>query len=238
MTRYPNGIDAESFYEKDIPRGTPPWVKTSTKYSEVAKRNINYVLCNDLDTLIWLANLAALELHITLAKASAFDNPDILFFDLDPQPPASFDQVVSVSLLLKETLEELGLKSYVKTSGKRGLHIALPIKGQYSFEQTRGFVHTVAQYLSKKSDIVDSQFRRKKVPGTIYVDYRQNSHGRTMVSPYSLRATPQGTVSAPIEWGEVKKELKPEMLTLLTVGKSERRPWEGFLLNRQKLDVS
>jgi bifunctional non-homologous end joining protein LigD len=237
MTRYPNGIGAESFYEKDIPRGTPPWVKTSTKYSEVAKRNINYVLCNDLDTLIWLANLAALELHITLAKASTFDNPDILFFDLDPQPPASFDQVVSVSLLLKETLEELGLKSYVKTSGKRGFHIAVPIIGQYSFEQTRGFVHMVAQYLSKKSDVVDSEFRRKKVPGTIYVDYRQNSHGRTMVSPYSLRATPQATVSTPIEWGEVNKELKPENLTLLTVGKSEKRPWEGFLLNRQKLDV-
>jgi bifunctional non-homologous end joining protein LigD len=237
MTRYPNGIGAESFYEKDIPRGTPPWVKTSTKYSEVAKRNINYVLCNDLDTLIWLANLAALELHITLAKASTFDKPDILFFDLDPQPPASFDQVVSVSLLLKETLEELGLKSYVKTSGKRGLHIAVPIIGQYSFEQTRGFVHTVAQYLSKKSEVVDSEFRRKKIPGTIYVDYRQNSHGRTMASPYSLRATPQATVSAPIEWGDVKKELKPEMLTLLTVGKSEKRPWEGFLLNRQKLDV-
>jgi bifunctional non-homologous end joining protein LigD len=238
LARFPNGIDAESFYEKDAPRGTPSWVQTSTKYSEVAKRNIDYVLCNDLDTLIWLANLAALEIHLTLAKAANFDNPDILFFDLDPQPPASFDQVVSVSLLLKETLEELGLKSYVKTSGKRGLHIVVPIVSQYSFEQTREFVHLVAKYLSKKSDIVDSEFSGKKKPGTIYIDYLQNSHGRTMVSPYSLRATPQATVSAPIDWAEVKKGLKPETLTLLTMGKAERKPWEGFLANSQKLGVN
>lgn len=237
LARYPNGIDAESFYEKDAPRGTPSWVRTSTKYSEVAKRNITYILCNDLDTLIWLANLAALEIHLTLAKALTFDKPDILFFDLDPQPPTSFDQVVSVSLLLRETLEELGLKSYVKTSGKRGLHVVVPIVSQYSFEQTREFVHLVAKYLSKKSDVVDPEFSGKKKPGTIYVDYLQNSHGRTMVSPYSLRATPQATVSTPIDWNEVKKGLKPEALTLLTVGKELRKPWEGFLVNRQKLDV-
>jgi bifunctional non-homologous end joining protein LigD len=238
LARFPNGIDGESFYEKDAPRGTPSWVKTSRKYSEVAQRDIDYILCNDLDTLIWLANLAALEIHLTLAKASSFDNPDMLFFDLDPQPPADFDQVISVSLLLKETLEDLGLKSYVKTSGKRGLHIVVPIVSQYSFEQTREFVHLVARYLSKKSNIVDAEFSRKKKPGTIYVDYLQNSHGRTMVSPYSLRATPQATVSAPIEWSEVKKGLKPELLTLFTVGKAERKPWKGFLANQQKLDVS
>jgi bifunctional non-homologous end joining protein LigD len=237
LARFPNGINAESFYEKDAPRGTPSWVKTSRKYSEVAKRDINYVLCNDLDTLIWLANLAALEIHVTLAKAPTFDNPDMLFFDLDPQPPASFDEAISVSLMLRESLEELGLKSYVKTSGKRGLHIVVPIVSGYSFEQTRRFVHLVAKYLSKKSDIVASEFSREKKPGTIYIDYLQNSHGRTMVSPYSLRATPEATVSTPLDWKEVNKGLKPETLTLFTVAKAEAKPWEGLLANSQKLEV-
>jgi bifunctional non-homologous end joining protein LigD len=237
LTRYPNGVDGDSFYEKDAPPGAPPWVKTFKKYSEIAERDINYILCNDLDTLAWLANLAALEIHVTLAKASSFENPDLLLFDLDPQPPADFDDVISVSLLLKEILDELSLKSYVKTSGKRGLHIVVPIVDQYNYRQTREFVHLIGKHLSKKSEIVVSEFTRDKKPGTIYLDYLQNSHGRTMVSPYSLRATPQATISTPLDWKDIKKGLKPEALDLFTVVKTHERPWEGLMTNSQKLEV-
>jgi bifunctional non-homologous end joining protein LigD len=237
LTRFPNGVEGESFYEKDAPLGAPSWVKTFRKYSEVAKRDINYILCNDLDTLVWLANLAALEIHVTLAKASSFENPDLLLFDLDPQPPADFDDVISVTLLLKETLEELSLKSYVKTSGKRGLHVVVPIVNGYSYGQTREFVHLIGKYMSKKSEIVASEFTKVKKPGTIYLDYLQNSHGRTMVSPYSLRATPQATISTPLDWKDIKKGLKPEALNLFTVVKIHERPWEGLIANSQKLEV-
>jgi bifunctional non-homologous end joining protein LigD len=237
LTRFPNGIDGASFYEKDAPIGAPSWIETFRKYSEVAKRDINYILCNDLDTLAWLANLAALEIHVTLAKSSSFENPDLMLFDLDPQPPAGFDDVISVSLLLKESLDELNLKSYVKTSGKRGLHIVVPTVSQYSYRQTREYVHLVGKYLSKKSDMVVSEFTKEKKPGTVYLDYLQNSHGRTMISPYSLRATSQATISTPLDWKDVKKGLKPETLNLLTMPMIHERPWEGLLANRQKLEV-
>ena len=118
-TRYPDGINEEGFYEKDAPKGTPEWVKTFTKFSESVKKNTDYVVCNDLDTLLWLANLAALELHIPLSKIPKTEIPDIAFFDLDPEPPARLEEAVNAAFLLRELLENLGLKSFVKSSGKK-----------------------------------------------------------------------------------------------------------------------
>jgi bifunctional non-homologous end joining protein LigD len=145
LTRFPDGVDKEGFYEKDMPRGTPSWVKSFKRYSETAKRELNYIICNDLDTLVWLANLAALELHISLARMDRFDNPDLLVFDVDPEPPASFDDAVKVVLLLKEKLDLLHIKAYIKTSGKKGLHIVVPINKGYTFKQSREFVRKSAQ---------------------------------------------------------------------------------------------
>jgi len=238
LTRFPNGVDKEGFFEKDMPMGTPSWVKTFKQYSESAEREINYIICNDLDTLIWLANLAALELHMTLSKMDRFEKPDLLVFDADPEPPAGMDEVVDVVLRLKEMLDGLKLKSYVKTSGKKGLHILVPIVPEYTFEQTREYVHEIGRHLAKESSIIASEVSRPKKPGTVYIDYRQNSHGRTMVCPYSLRATPMATVSMPLEWRNVKKGLKPEDFTLFAVAKTENNPWEGMLENKQRLDNS
>jgi bifunctional non-homologous end joining protein LigD len=236
LTRFPDGVDREGFYEKDMPLGTPSWVKTFKKHSESAGREINYIVCNDLDTLVWLANLAALELHMTLSKMDKFEKPDLLVFDVDPEPPASIDEVVKVALMLKEKLDGLNLKSYVKTSGKKGLHILVPLISEYSFNQTREYVHQIGRHLANESHLVASEVSRPKKPGTVYIDYRQNSHGRTMVCPYSLRATPRATVSMPLDWTEVKKGLKPEEYTLSTVAKSESDPWKGMLENKQKLE--
>ena len=238
LTRFPNGIDKKGFYEKDMPMGTPPWVKTFRKYSETAERVINYIVCNDLDTLLWLANLAALELHMTLSKIDKFEKPDLLVFDADPDQPASTDDVVNVALMVKEKLDGLNLRSYVKTSGKRGLHILVPIAREYTFNQTREYVHQIGTYLARESTLVVSEFSRTKKPGTIYIDYLQNSHGRTMVCPYSLRATPRATVSMPLDWRDVKKGLKPEEFTLSSVAKSESDPWKGMLDDKQKLEKS
>ncbi len=238
LTRFPEGISKEGFYEKDAPLGTPSWVETYKKYAETSRREISYIVCNSLDTLIWLANLTALEIHMTLSRIDSFESPDLVLFDIDPELPAGPSEVAEVALLLKENLDALGLKSYVKTSGKNGLHIVVPIVDGYTFEQTRGFVHQIAIDLAKRSEIVASEFARFKKPGTVFIDYRQNSQGRTMICPYSLRAVPQATVSVPLSWAVVKKPLKLTEFTLFTVAKIEGSPWKGLLDNRQRLGVS
>jgi len=238
LTRYPDGIHKEGFFEKDAPAGTPQWVETFKRYSETAQREINYVVCNDLDTLVWLANLAALEIHIPLSTTKSPENADLILFDLDPEPPANITDAVNVALLLKEKLDSLGYMSYVKTTGKKGLHVVIPIASGHTFKQTRDFVHKIARSLAQTSKIIASESTRTKPPGTITIDYAQNSHGRTMISPYSLRVTPQATVSTPLEWKDVKKGLKPEMFTIFTVPRIEKSPWQNLLENKQKLEVT
>ncbi len=237
MNRYPDGVDKEGFYEKDRPMGIPDWVETFKKYSETAERDINYVICNDLDTLIWMANLASIEINITLSTIDDYDTPDIVLFDIDPEPPCSFDDVINVALLLKEKLDELTFRSFVKTSGKKGLHIVLPVIKSYNFRQTREFVHQFGKFLSRESDLVVSEFRNSQDPGTIYIDYMQNIRGKTMIAPYSLRAQAKATVSTPLEWKELKKGLRPEEFNIFTVLEGKNDPWEGLLENKQALEV-
>jgi len=237
LTRYPDGVDEKGFYEKDAPKGTPSWVKTVTLHSETAKRDLNYVLVNDLDTLIWLANLAAIEIHMPLSRVDSREKPDFVLFDIDPEPPASFEDGISVALLLKEKLDQLGLKTYVKTSGKKGLHVVIPIQREFPFRVTREFAHRIGQHLARETELVVSEFAETKKPNKVFVDYTQNSHGKTMVTPYGLRATPNATVSTPLEWTEVKKGLKPETFNLFSVVKRKKEPWKGILENRQKLEV-
>lgn len=237
MNRYPDGIDREGFYEKDAPIGIPAWVKTFNKYSETAQREINYIVCNDLDTLIWLANLAAIEINITLSTIDKYDAPDLVLFDIDPEPPCSFDDVIEIALSLKEKLDELNFRSFVKTSGKKGLHVVLPVIKSYNFKQTREFVHQFGKFLARESNIVVSEFRNSREPGTIFIDYLQNIQGKTMIAPYSLRAEPKATVSTPLEWKELKKGLRPEEFNIFTVLERKNDPWERLLENKQSLEV-
>jgi bifunctional non-homologous end joining protein LigD len=237
MTRYPDGVDKEGFYEKDAPMGTPSWVETFRRYAESSQRDINYVVCDSLDTLIWLANLAALEIHMTLSRTDSFESPDLVLFDIDPKSPSGFDEAVDVAFLLKDKLDALGLKSFAKTSGKNGLHLVVPILGGHGFEQTREFVHRMAQGLEKESGVVASEFASAKKPGVVFIDYRQNSEGRTMICPYSLRATGKATVSTPLSWSDVQKRIKPTEFTLLTAAKVGNNPWKELFNNKRKLEV-
>ena len=237
MTRFPDGVDKEGFYEKDAPLGTPSWVETYRRYSESSKRELNYVVCNNLDTLVWLANLAALEIHMTLSRVGSYESPDLVLFDVDPKPPAEFDEAIEVAFLLKEVLDKLGLRSFVKTSGKKGSHVVVPVIDGYTYEQTRSFVHRIAQDLAKNSKTVVSEFVDARKPGVVFIDYRQNSEGRSMVCPYSLRATPGATVSTPLSWDSLGKRIKPSDFTLLTLVKKEDNPWKELFDIRQKLEV-
>ena len=237
LTRYPNGVDEKGFYEKDAPKGMPEWVKTVKIHSETAKRDVNYILVNDLDTLIWLANLAAIEIHMPLSRVDAREKPDFVLFDIDPEPPATFEDAITIALLVKEKLDQVGLQSYVKTSGKKGFHIVIPILRECTYRVTREFAHIIGKHLTKETDLVVSEFYDTKKPSKVFMDYTQNSHGKTMVIPYGLRATPKATVSAPLEWREVKKGLKAEAFNLFSVVKRKNDPWEGILGKRQKLEV-
>ncbi|MDD1698715.1 MAG: non-homologous end-joining DNA ligase, partial [Methanoregula sp.] len=195
MHRFPGGVGGEAFYEKDAPQGTPDYVDLFTRYSETSDREVHFILCNNLDTLIWLANLASLELHVTLSMAAAYDSPDLLLFDIDPEPPLSFDDTIDVALIVHERLAEVGMQSYVKTSGKKGLHIVVPLKAGYHFEEIRTFAHNLGKKIARDTPGVVSEFPHSQDPGTIFIDYLQNAHGKTMAAPYSLRATDGATVS-------------------------------------------
>ena len=235
LTRFPDGVDKEGFYEKDIPLGTPPWVKTFRRYSETAKREIHYIVCNDLDTLLWLANLAALEIHMTLSRTDSFESPDLALIDMDPEPPVTYDDVVEVALLLKEQLDALNLRAYIKTSGKKGLHVVIPVIDGYTFGQTREFIHQIGKQLARESDIVVSELTRSRDPGTVFIDYLQNSHGRTMICPYSLRATSQATLSMPLEWRQIRHGLNPEEFNILSAPENQGNPWKDLFQDKQRL---
>jgi bifunctional non-homologous end joining protein LigD len=237
LTRYPNGIDEKSFYEKDAPEGTPSWIKTSKIYSETARRNVSYILCNDLDTLVWLANLAAIEIHIPLSQIGSREKPDFIFFDVDPEPPATFEDAALIAISLMEKIENLGLKAYAKTSGKKGLHVLVPIVPEHTFKITRTFVHKIGQQLAKEHENVVSEFADTKKPGKVFIDYLQNSHGRTNVSPYSLRGVQEATVSTPVEWNDLKKRIKPADFNIFTVTSLKEDPWKDIFENKQKLEV-
>jgi bifunctional non-homologous end joining protein LigD len=242
LTRYPDGIkDAKlgktSFFEKNAPKGTPDWVETYNIYSPTSRRDVHYIVCNDVDTLIWLANMAALEIHMPFSTIYEIENPDLLFFDVDPEPPATLGQAAEVALRLKDKLVDLGLIPFIKTSGKKGLHVVISIDPDYPFEVARAFVHKIGIDLAKDDDLVVSEFKDTKKPGKVFVDYLQNSPMRTMVVPYSLRPTPQATVSAPLDWSEVKKGINPSDYTIFNVVKRLSDPWKDLFKKRCKLEI-
>jgi bifunctional non-homologous end joining protein LigD len=235
MHRFPDGVGGEGFFEKDAPAGTPDYVEIFTRYSETADRDVHFVLCSNLDTLIWLANLASLEIHAVLSTTGSYESPDLLLFDIDPEPPRGFDDVIEVALVVREVLEEAGLRPYVKTSGKKGLHVVVPLVPGYRFSEARDFAHGIGKQIARSTPRVVSEFPNSRDPGTIFIDYLQNAHGKTMAAPYSLRATPGATVSTPLRWEELRRGVRPEDFNIKTVLSRDEEPWRGMLDTRQKI---
>jgi len=233
LRRYPDGVGTEGFYEHDAGRGAPDWVRVFRRYSESSEREVGYVVCDDLDTLLWLANLAALELHIPLSRADALEKPDLVLFDLDPQPPATATDAIDVARILHGRLDSLGLRTYVKTSGKRGLHVVVPVQRRHSFGETKEFARMVGRETAAESAKAVTE-RAEKAPGKVLVDYPQNSLGHTMACPYTLRAVEGAPVSAPLAWDELGK-VEPKDLNIKTVLRRRRDPWEGFWESPQRL---
>jgi bifunctional non-homologous end joining protein LigD len=205
LKRYPNGVEGQFFYEKNAPSHRPEWVKTATIPIRTDGRTIDFVLADDLPTLVWLANLADLELHTSLAKAADPRSPTILAFDLDPGPPATIVECARVALRLREVFEHLGLEAFPKTSGSKGMQVYVPLNVPATYAQTKGFSQALAQLLERRHpELVVSEMRKDLRPGKVFVDWSQNDEHKTTVAAYSLRARERPTVSTPLRWEEVE----------------------------------
>lgn len=216
MKRYPGGVDQEFFYEKNAPKHRPEWIKTAPIWSEGNNRDVNYILVNELPTLVWIANLASIELHPSLSLAKNIDCPTMIVFDLDPGPPANMVQCAQVAFWLKDIFDHFGLQSFAKTSGSKGLQIYVPLNTSTSYDETKPFAHALARLLENEHrDLVVSDMKKSLRVGKVLVDWSQNDEHKTTVGVYSLRARERPTVSTPVTWDEVEKTLKKKDAGLL-----------------------
>lgn len=216
LKRYPNGVDGMFFYEKNCPKYRPPWMKTVKVWSEGNNRFMYYCEAGDLPTLVWLANLADIELHTSLARAANVKQPTVIAFDLDPGPPADIVQCCQVGLWVREIFEQFGLQSFAKTSGSKGLQIYIPLNTPVTFDQTKAFAHAIARLLEERHpDEVVSDMKKALRVNKVLVDWSQNDDHKTTVNVYSLRAKDQPTVSTPVTWEEVEHCLSKKDPSLL-----------------------
>jgi bifunctional non-homologous end joining protein LigD len=209
MKRYPEGVDQEYFFEKNAPMHRPDWVKTAPVWSGSNRRTIHFILANDLPTLVWIANLASIELHPSLALAADIATPTMIVFDLDPGPPANIVQCAQVGLWVRKIFDHFGLQSFPKTSGSKGLQIYVPLNTKTSYEQTKSFAHAIARLLEQEHpDLVVSDMKKAVRTNKVFVDWSQNDQHKTTISIYSLRARERPTVSTAVTWDEVEQALK------------------------------
>jgi bifunctional non-homologous end joining protein LigD len=213
LKRYPDGVEGQFFYEKQCPSHRPDWIQTVTVQN---RREIQYCLANDLSTLIWLANLADLELHTSLSCSKDIQRPTMMVFDLDPGEPAAILECAQVGLALRDLFRNLGLDCYPKTSGSKGLQVYVPINTPVTYDDTKPFAHAIAMLLEKQlPDLVVSSMKKSIRGGKVLVDWSQNDDHKTTICVYSLRARERPTVSTPVRWEEVEEALEAKDSALL-----------------------
>jgi bifunctional non-homologous end joining protein LigD len=217
LKRYPDGVEGQFFYEKQCPSHRPDWVRTEAVWSRHNKRNIDFCLANDVPTMVWLANLADIELHTSLALVPDIERPTMMVFDLDPGPPADIVACCRVGLMLREMFEQLGLESFAKTSGSKGLQVYVPLNVPVTYDDTKPFARAVAELLEKQhpKQIV-SRMTKSLRDGKVFIDWSQNDEHKTTANVYSLRAKERPTVSTPVTWDEVADAQKRRSARRLT----------------------
>jgi len=207
LRRFPEGVDDldAAFFEKRCPKHRPKWVKTARVEAGPHAGKIDFCVCDSLPTLIWMAQLAAIELHPSLSLSRAPKRPTVLAFDLDPGPPADIVQCCEVALRLREMFGHFGVQSFPKTSGSKGLQVYIPLNASITYETTKPFAKAIAQLLEKQTpDQVVSKMKKVEREGKVFVDWSQNHQRKTTIAVYSLRAREQPTVSTPVTWEEVE----------------------------------
>jgi bifunctional non-homologous end joining protein LigD len=231
LTRYPDGIDGKSFYQKDAPPTIPDWVRTEPIWSEDSGREIHYVVCDNLETLLLLANLGSIPLHLWPSRAGSLEKPDWCVVDLDPKE-APFSDVVTIARQLHEVCERAGLPVFIKTTGKSGLHVMVPLGRQCSWEESRTLGELLARIVIHTHGDISTITRTIQARGKkVYLDYLQNRRGQLIAAPFCVRPEPGAPVSMPLEWREVNARLDPRRYTIKTalarmakLGKDPLRP--------------
>jgi bifunctional non-homologous end joining protein LigD len=220
LHRHPNGIAAKSFFQKDVSRQPPPeGVETVVLDSDSSKQKITYVLCQNEGSLLYLANLGCIELNPWNSRVGSLDQPDYLVIDLDPED-VPFSKVVEAAVTVRKSLEKVGAECHCKTSGKRGLHVYVPLGARYDYDQAKQFAEIVAQLAHRQLPGSTSILRSPSLrQHRVYLDFLQNRRGQTLAAPYSVRPYPGATVSTPLKWQEVNKSLDPAKFTIRTMGK-------------------
>ncbi len=205
LKRFPNGVNGMSFFEKNATKSRPEWVQTVPIYGYGRGEDLNFVLCNDTPTLVFLANLAALELHPSLAHAPNIEQPSMVVFDLDPGAPADLVTCCKAALVLRELFDKVGLASVAKTSGNKGMQLYVPLNTPTTYEDTKGWARGIAELLhAQLPDLFVSEMKKSVRDGKVLLDWSQNDFNKTTISVYSLRARERPTVSTPITWEEIE----------------------------------
>jgi len=216
MTRYPDGITGKSFFQKDAPVFAPEWLRTERIWSEDTQRDIDYFVCNDVESLLYLINLGTIPLHVWGSRVASLERPDWCILDLDPKE-APFTHVVTVAKAVKRLCDDIEWPCFIKTSGSTGLHVLLPLARQCTYEQCRQLGGLLARVIATElSDIATVTRQIGKRGGRVYLDYVQNGHGRLLVAPFSVRPLPGAPVSMPLEWREVTPKLDIRKFTIKT----------------------
>jgi bifunctional non-homologous end joining protein LigD len=242
LTRYPDGIDGKSFYQKDAPGFAPPWLRTEKIYSHDSQRDISYFVLDSADALAYMANLAAITIHIWSSRLPHLENPDWLLFDIDPKGSTTRN-AVAVAEETAGALREVGLRPYLKTSGQAGLHVMVGLEPKYTYEQARMFSELVARLVvSRIPDLATINRNPRTRAGKVYIDYLQLGHGKTIAAPFSVRPIDGAPVSAPLDWKELKPNLDPAKFNIKTMpprmAKLRRDPFIGALADPMTLEAA
>lgn len=240
LLRHPHGVAEPGFYQKNVDTlNLPAFAETEDIFSESNNADIRYLICNNQETLLYMTQLGVIEVHPWHSRRASIDRPDYMIFDVDPSNKNNFQEAVQVALSIKEVLDQSCEKSFVKTSGKRGIHILVPLGAQYNYDMIREFSHMIMQLVHQKlPDLTSLERHPGDRKGKVYLDYLQNRFGQTIVAPYSLRATPEATVSTPLEWKEVTEKLDPKAFTIKTIQKRLKVKgdlWKNIL--NEKVDL-
>ncbi len=223
LNRMPNGIEGESFFQKDVGDTPPDWVQKAAIFSESNQKKIKYLVCNSKDTLLYMAQLGCIEINPWNSRVGSLNKPDWLVMDLDPEA-IGFDKVVQAAKIVHEICETLDIPSYPKTSGKTGIHIFIPMAAKYTYNQSKQFGEILANLVHERLPDFTSVVRLpQKRQHKVYVDFLQNREGQTLAAPYSVRPTPQASVSTPIHWDEVNTKLDPAKFTIKNTQKRLNR---------------
>jgi bifunctional non-homologous end joining protein LigD len=210
LNRHPNGIDGPNFFQKDQKGKLPGWMQTHEDFSESTNTTVEYLVCSNEATLIYMANLGCIEMHPWHSRSQSWQKPDWCLIDLDPDKPNSFEQVMEVAKVVKQVLDSIGASAYCKTSGSTGIHIYIPLGAKYDYEQSKQFAELVVTLVNNElPDLTSVERSPAKRRGKIYLDFLQNRETQTAAAPYSLRPKPGVPVSTPLDWSELKKGLLP-----------------------------